>query len=162
MIEGLTQMAEESEKQQAPGDAMVADTAGDQQKRIGSAHGEQGKWVEKSGYARDINAISVAGGSREEVRGGAASKPPHPSRNLSARAKGFGIGGGYERPYRKEKPRAADAANEMYGPLPPGGYYGAGIGARPFERGRAGFTDELSWYDSQYGEMTSGYEKRKK
>src|SRR5438045_6092695 len=102
-------MAEESEKDQAPGDASVAETAGNQRKRIGSAHGEQGKWVEKSGYARDINANSAQGGSSEEVRGGAASKPPHPSRNLSARARGFGIGGGYERPYRKAKPRPADA-----------------------------------------------------
>ncbi|HJQ26551.1 MAG TPA: hypothetical protein VKA60_21730 [Blastocatellia bacterium] len=155
-------MAEEAEKKQPPDAAIAAETAGDKQKRIGSAHGDAGKWVEKSGYAHDINAIDMSGGSSEEVRGGLASRRPHPSRNLSARARGFGIGGGYERPYRKEKPRPADAGGEMYGPLPPGGYYGTGIGARPFERGRAGFADELSWYRSQYGEKTSGYEKRKK
>src|ERR1044071_1617192 len=86
---------------------LVTETASDKSARIGSSHGEAGKWVEKSGYARDINAVSQPGGSSEEVRGGAALKSRHPSRNLSARAKGFGIGGGYERPYRKERPKPA-------------------------------------------------------
>jgi hypothetical protein len=139
-----------------------AETTGDKTTRLGSTHGEQGKWVETSGYAHDINAMSMPGGSSRDVRGGAAGVTPHPSRNLSARAKGFGIGGGYERPYRKEKPKPADASSEMYGPLPPGGYYGTGLGARPFERGEAGFDDEMAWYRSQYGESTSGYVKRKK
>ena len=138
-----------------------AEMAGDKATRLGSAHGEQGKWVEKSGYARDINAMAEPGGDSREVRGGASSKSRHPSRNLSARVKGFGIGGGYERPYRKAKPKPADSS-EMYGPLPPGGYYGTGTGARPFERGEAGFDNEIAWYRSQYGENTSGYEKRKK
>ena len=143
-------------------DAAPTETAGDKSARIGSAHGEQGKWVEKCGYARDINAINEPGGSSREVRGGAADQTRHPSRNLSARAKGYGIGGGYERPYRKEKSKSADPNREMYGPLPPGGYYGAGSGSRPFVHGEAGFVDELAWYGSQYGESTSGYEKRKK
>jgi hypothetical protein len=86
----------------------------------------------------------------------------HPSRNLTARARGFGIGGGYERPLRKEKTVSADAGGEMYGPLPPAGYYGTGTAARPFERGQAGYTDELAWYRSQYGENTSGYDQKKK
>jgi hypothetical protein len=153
-------MADEADKDHTP--VASEETAGDQRTRLGSNHGEEGKWVEKSGYARDINAISKPGGSSREVRGGAASQQPHPSRNLSARAKGYGIGGGYERPYRKEKSRPAEASAELYGPMPPGGYYGTGIGARPFERGRAGFDDEMSWYRSQYGETTSGYEKRAK
>jgi len=153
-------MADEAQKDQTP--VAGEETAGDQRTRLGSNHGEAGKWVEKSGYARDINAISEPGGSSREVRGGAASRQPHPSRNLSARAKGYGIGGGYERPYRKEKSRPAEASGELYGPMPPGGYYGTGVGARPFERGRAGFEDEINWYRSQYGETTSGYEKRKK
>jgi len=140
---------------------LIKETAGDKSARIGSSHGEAGKWVEKSGYARDINAISQPGGSSEEVRGGAALKSRHPSRNLSARAKGFGIGGGYERPYRKEKRKPSDSM-EMYGPLPPGGYYGTGVGARPFERGEAGFSEEINWYRTQYGETTAGYQKRKK
>ena len=143
-------------------EAAPAETAGDKAARIGSAHGVEGKWVEKSGYARDINAINEPGGSSREVRGGAARQTRHPSRNLSARAKGYGIGGGYERPYRKEKSKPADSNSEMYGPLPPGGYYGSGSGARPFVRGEAGFAEEIAWYRSQYGESTSGYEKRKK
>jgi hypothetical protein len=157
-------MEEGKEKSEASGTGDVAptETAGDKSARIGSAHGEQGKWVEKSGYARDINAINEPGGDSHTVRGGAASQTRHPSRNLSARAKGYGIGGGYERPYRKEKPKPADPDREMYGPLPPGGYYGSGSGSRPFVRGEAGFVDEMAWYRSQYGESTSGYEKRKK
>ena len=91
---------------------------------------------------------------------GGKSVGGHPSRNLLARSRGFGIGGGYERPYRREKPKPADSDN-MYGPLPHAGYYGAGADSRPFKRGQAGFSDELSWYRSQYGEKTSGYEKRK-
>lgn len=156
-------MAEE-EKTNVPLKAesdLIEETAADKSARLGSSHGEAGKWVEKSGYARDINAIAEPGGSSEAVRGGAALKSRHPSRNLSARAKGFGIGGGYERPYRKEKRKAEDSS-EMFGPLPPGGYYGTGVGARPFERGEAGFSEELNWYGAQYGETTVGYQKRKK
>jgi hypothetical protein len=157
-------MAEGKEKNQGVSGASVekAETTNDKATRLGSAHGEQSKWVEKSGYAHDINVNDAPGGSSHEVRGGASSSLRHPSRNLSARAKGFGIGGGYERPYRKEKLKPADASSEMYGPLPPGGYYGAGTAARPFERGEAGFDDELAWYRAQYGETTSGYVKRKK
>lgn len=157
-------MAKGTENEERPGGTggASAETSGDERTRIGSQHGEQGKWVEKSGYARDINAISEPGGSSREVRGGAASRQPHPSRNLTARAKGFGIGGGYERPYRKEKAKASDAGGEMYGPLPPAGYYGTGTEGRPFERGQAGFNDELGWYRLQYGENTAGYERRKK
>ena len=157
-------MAEETGKDEKSSAAAEAakETAGDQRTRLGSAHGEQSKWVEKSGYAHDINVASAPGGSSREVRGGAANSLRHPSRNLSARARGYGIGGGYERPYRKEKPKPADASGEMYGPLPPAGYYGTGTAARPFERGQAGFADEMGWYRLQYGERTSGYEKRQK
>jgi hypothetical protein len=155
-------MAEEDQKELSKAESdVIKEMASDKTTRIGSSHGEAGKWEEKSGYARDINAMSAPGGSSQEVRGGAARQSAHPSRNLSARAKGFGIGGGYERPYRKVKAKPADAS-EMYGPLPPGGYYGTGIGARPFERGQAGFSEEIAWYRTQYGEATSGYPKRKK
>ena len=85
----------------------------------------------------------------------------HPSRNLSPRARGYGIGGGYEKPYRM-RPRPVDHQGESYGPLPHSGYYGAGAGVERFERGRAGFNQELSWYDSQYGESTSGQRKEKR
>ena len=58
--------------------------------------------------------------------------------------------------------RPFGASQRMYGPLPHAGYYGAGAGPRPFKKGQAGFSNELSWYRLQYGEKTSGYEKRKK
>jgi hypothetical protein len=87
----------------------------------------------------------------------------HPSRNLSARAGGFGIAAGYEQPYRKPIRKVTDPAStsatipvnrEVYGPLPPAGYYGTGTASRPFPRGQAGFDDELAWYQAQYGEYT--------
>jgi len=90
--------------------------------------------------------------SEAEVR---SSPQRHPSRNLEPRARGYGIGGGYERPYRK---RTAPPSGESvsYGPLPHSGYYGAGAGSERFERGRAGYNQELPWYGPQYGEKTSG------
>lgn len=84
-----------------------------------------------------------------------ASPHQHPSRSLEPRAKGYGIGGGYERPYRS-RPRPADEPGESYGPLPHSGYYGAGAGSERFERGEAGYNRELVWYGPQYGENTSG------
>ena len=82
----------------------------------------------------------------------------HPSRSLEARAKGYGIGGGYEKPHRKPL-RPADNRSESYGPVPHSGYYGAGAGDERFERGQAGYNKELSWYAAQYGESTSGGSK---
>lgn len=86
---------------------------------------------------------------------GRASSNPHPSRNLEPRSRGYGIGGGYEKPYRK-RPRPADARDESYGPVPHSGYYGVGAESDRFERGKAGFNQELSWYTAQYGERTIG------
>ena len=90
----------------------------------------------------------------------------HPSRSLEPRAKGYGIGGGYERPYHRGSAtntrnmlQPADGPSESYGPVPHSGYYGAGAGAERFERGQAGFKNELSWYGPQYGESTSGRSK---
>ena len=81
----------------------------------------------------------------------------HPSRSLVPRARGYGIGGGYETPYRgRSKPR--DEQGECYGPLPHSGYYGAGSGTERFKRGQASFSSELRWYKQQYGERTSGGE----
>ena len=77
----------------------------------------------------------------------------HPSRNLEPRARGYGIGGGYERPYRN-LPSAVGERGESYGPLPHSGYYGTGSSNR-FKDGQAGFGEELSWYGPQYGENTS-------
>lgn len=87
----------------------------------------------------------------------APSSNSHPSRSLEPRAKGYGIGGGYEKPYHK-RPLPADHRSESYGPVPHSGYYGAGAGAgaERFERGEAGYSNERSWYDAQYGQNTSG------
>lgn len=143
----------------------------DKSLRIGSSHGDDTAVDEKAGYARDIDE----GGQRAETGREARSRGAglsgaglggavkgHPSRNLESRSDGFGIGGGYERPYRKERPKTADNEEGLYGPMPHAGYYGSGAGARPFKRGQAGFRDELSWYGSQYGEKTSGYDNSKK
>lgn len=83
----------------------------------------------------------------------------HPSRSLEPRARGYGIGGGYERPYRR-RPRPADEQRESYGPLPHSGYYGAGAGSERFERGAAGYDKELPWYGPQYGEKTSAQREK--
>jgi hypothetical protein len=79
----------------------------------------------------------------------------HPSRNLEPRAHGYGIGGGYERPYR-QRIANTNIEDDSYGPLPHSGYYGAGAGSERFEPGKAGFKQELNWYKPQYGERTSG------
>ena len=84
----------------------------------------------------------------------------HPSRSLGSRANGYGIGGGYEKPYR-QRSRPKDQEGVSYGPVPHSGYYGAGAGNERFERGQAGFRDELSWYEAQYGETTSGRSNKK-
>ena len=78
----------------------------------------------------------------------------HPSRSLEPRARGYGIGGGYEKPYRK-RTATKDAHSEGYGPLPHSGYYGSGVGSERFRRGQAGFNQELCWYGPQYGKKTS-------
>src|SRR2546422_9148566 len=91
----------------------------------------------------------------EPLKNKAGGDRRYPSRNLEPSARGYGIGGGYERPYRK-RPRPADARSESYGPVPHSGYYGVGAESDRFERGKAGFKDELSWYTAQYGERTIG------
>jgi hypothetical protein len=86
----------------------------------------------------------------------------HPSRNLDVRSGGFGVAAGYERPFKKEEARTIDREDDLYGPIPHSGYFGAGIGQRPFKSGQAGFSVELDWYKKQYGEKTSGYEEKPK
>lgn len=85
----------------------------------------------------------------------AQKRTRHPSRNLEPRSRGYGIGGGYERPYRKASSRN-DVHAESYGPLPHSGYYGGGLASKRFKQGQAGFSEELSWYGPQYGTDTSG------
>ena len=98
---------------------------------------------------------SKAPHDKEECERHNSSCSSHPSRSLEPRAKGYGIGGGYERPYRKAL-RPWDHRSESYGPVPHSGYYGAGAGVARFERGQAGYNKELSWYGAQYGESTGG------
>lgn len=151
-----------ADKKESELDATMKD---DKSLRIGASHGADTSVDEKLGYARDISpeGETVGEGRSTRTRGSGLSEPgrAHPSRSLESRSVGYGIGGGYEKPYKKEKAKPADG-KRMYGPVPHAGYYGSGTSARPFERGEAGFTDELSWYRSQYGEQTSGYQKRKK
>jgi hypothetical protein len=90
----------------------------------------------------------------EPLKNKVAGDRRHPSRNLEPRARGYGIGGGYEKPYRK-RGMIADEPAGAYGPLPHSGYYGSGVGAERFHRGQAGFKEELAWYGAQYGEKTS-------
>ena len=111
----------------------------------------------------DLNGNSQAAEDRIEsdnaVAGGALKRGQHPSRSLQARAGGFGVAAGYERPYRQRKSATGKGRKAMYGTLPHAGYYGMGAGARPFSAGQAGFADELAWYRAQYGEDTSGQHK---
>ena len=84
----------------------------------------------------------------------------HPSRRLDSRSKGFGIGGGYEKPYSRS-PQDKKKDRQTYGPIPHAGYYGAGTAERPFKIGQAGFKEEIDWYRNQYGRKTSGHEDSK-
>jgi len=84
----------------------------------------------------------------------------HPSRNLKLRSKGYGIAAGYEKK-RGSNQSPPDWRRAIYGPLPHSGYYGTGLGSRPFKSGQAGFSEELDWYHSQYGELTSGFKDAK-
>jgi hypothetical protein len=102
---------------------------------------------------KDKEALKGSGESAQ----GSAPQDRHPARSLAPRAKGYGIGGGYEKPYRERRP-VIDHGNS-YGPVPHSGYYGAGAGNERFERGKAGFDAELSWYRAQYGHNTSGSSK---
>jgi len=92
---------------------------------------------------------------------GDSSNNPHPSRSLPSRAHGYGVAAGYEKPYRPKAAAPSAGKRDEYGPIPHSGYYGAGDAARPFKRGQAGYSEELLWYPSQYGEITSGYEPEK-
>ena len=105
--------------------------------RIGSKHGADTDEDERHGYARDISPEGIVKerGDQARVAGSGLSytSKQHPSRRLELRSRGFGIGGGYERPYRKDKAKKGDSEQELYGPLPHSGYYGAGEAARPVQ-----------------------------
>jgi hypothetical protein len=130
---------------------------------VEARHGAETQGDEKTGYARKIstNEEGPSGlASRTRGAGIAETSTLHPSKSLQTRSRGYGIGGGYERPYKREKPRRGDSRRLLYGPIPHAGYYGAGEAMRPFKEGQATFgEEELSWYQKQYGEQTSGFEK---
>lgn len=86
----------------------------------------------------------------------------HPSRNLDVRSRGFGIAAGYEKPFKKDDARTLVREADLYGPIPHAGYFGAGVGLRPFKKGQASFSEEMDWYKKQYGETTSGYNEKSK
>ena len=93
--------------------------------------------------------------TEEDLNAKGDEKTSNPSRSLEPRARGYGIGGAYEKPYRGVRAMAGERVEE-YGPLPHSGYYGTGAGSARFHRGQAGYNKELSWYGPQYGENTSG------
>ena len=82
----------------------------------------------------------------------------HPSRSLASRRNGFGIGGGYERPYRQKETARADNEASQYGAIAEGGKFASGEADQRFAIGQAGFKNEQSLYKNQFGEETSGSE----
>jgi hypothetical protein len=80
-------------------------------------------------------------------------KETHPSLDLVVRGKGYGIAAGYEKSYKKTVDKDEETG-EKYGPIPHSGYYGSGLGLRPFKAGQASFDNEKSWYSKQYGVET--------
>jgi hypothetical protein len=149
------------------GDGETKEGSGvDARLRVGASHGADTAVDDQEGYARDIKPEGAGPDEPEGMRTRDAGLSPgnstiHPSRDLAQRARGFGIGGGYERPYRKERAKRGESSHQLYGPLPHSGYYGAGTGMRPFKLGQASFEEEMGWYRKQYGEKTSGYEPKK-
>lgn len=76
----------------------------------------------------------------------------HPSKDLKIRQGGYGIAAGLEKPYNKGKlNNNEDKIGEQYGAMPHSGYYGMGLGTRPFKEGQASYTEEIVWYRLQYG-----------
>jgi len=90
----------------------------------------------------------------------APSGERHPSRSLSARKNGFGIGGGYERPYKQKETTRSDNKAGLYGAIAEGGFFASGDADQRFAIGQAGFKDEQSLYKSQFGQQTSGYKPK--
>jgi hypothetical protein len=85
----------------------------------------------------------------------------HPSHSLAARRNGFGIGGGYERPYKHKEGSRSDNAAGLYSAIAEGGHFVSGDADQRFRIGQAGFKQEQSLYKSQFGEQTSGYNENK-
>lgn len=78
----------------------------------------------------------------------------HPSLNLQQRVDGFGIGGGHERPYKRNESPTSRLHPTSYGPIPHSGYYGSAESSLRFRLGQATFNQEISLYKSQFGQET--------
>ncbi|HLG13774.1 MAG TPA: hypothetical protein VJH03_04500 [Blastocatellia bacterium] len=83
----------------------------------------------------------------------------HPSKSPALRKRGYGIGGGMEKPRGSGSVNDTERLKGSIGPLPHSGYFGAGESARPFKAGEARFGAEISLYGFQYGEITSGLDE---
>jgi hypothetical protein len=81
------------------------------------------------------------------------SEEKHPSKSLGIRGKGFGIASGFEKLYVKSNDEEVKN-NDIFSAIPHSGYFGSGIGLRPFKRLEATFGNELDWYEKQYCEKT--------
>jgi hypothetical protein len=83
----------------------------------------------------------------------------HPAWSLEERKDGFGIGGGFERPYRRASGGRTDSRKGLYGPVPHAGYYGANAPEQRFSVGQATYKEEIELYKRQWVEKTSGFDK---
>jgi hypothetical protein len=81
----------------------------------------------------------------------------HPSRSLASRKKGFGIGGGYEKPRKQGRTVTLIRSPQVYGPIPHQGYYGTTSEDIRFKEGDAGYDEEAPWFNEQYCKITSGF-----
>ena len=85
----------------------------------------------------------------------------HPSRNIEVRRNGFGIAAGFEISYDNysDYNLLIESRSDQYVSIPHCGYYGVGLGSRPFKIGEAGFSEELAWYKEQHSGTTASKEK---
>ena len=160
-------MAEDKKNRFETGEPATGSDAEDAGSRIGSTHGAETGETEKSGYAREIgeSASSQAESNRAartRNSGLTVAGRVHPSRRLELRAKGYGIGGGYERPYRKDKSKPSDDRRELYGPMPHSGILWHGKQRETFQaRGRRASTKRLAGTASNTGKRRADIKRRR-
>jgi len=83
----------------------------------------------------------------------------HPVWSLEERKDGFGIGGAFERPYRRAPAGRTDSRKGLYGPIPHAGYYGANDSRQRFGVGQATYKEEIALLERQWVEKTSGSDR---
>jgi hypothetical protein len=123
-----------------------------------SESGDQNRQPAKTSLTSETGARTSVMGDDFVSSAPQSEAAKHPAWSLEQRKQGFGIGGGYERPYRARATGRTDCRTGLYGPIPHAGYYGANDPARRFSLGQATYRDEISWYRRQFGEKTSGSE----